>query len=163
MIQNRIITITDISRTPDGEESSQVITKGCMVGGPEDYTLHFTEMLDDEYVCDTRMNVKKRSCVNILRTGAYNSEMIVEEGRRHNSHYVTPYGEFMIGIFAKSVDSTVEMKGGKLKLNYTIDFFGGHAAEKLLIIEVSDKLTVHNGKEKSGRKLVVKQAPQSEQ
>lgn len=163
MIQNRIITITDISRTPDGEDSSQVITKGCMVGGPEDYTLHFTEMLDDEYTCETRMTVKKRSCVSILRTGAYNSEMIIEEGRRHNSHYATPYGEFMIGIFAKSVDSKVEMNGGKLKLNYTIDFFGGHAAEKLLIIDVSDKTTAQNGKEKSGKTLVARRAPQKEQ
>ena len=69
MIQNRIITITDTSRTPDGEETSKVITKGCMVGGPEDYTLHFSEMLDDEYTCDTRMHVKKRCCVNDKKPG----------------------------------------------------------------------------------------------
>lgn len=163
MIQNRIIKITDISRTPDGEDSSQVITKGCMVGGPEDYTLHFREMLDDEHECETRMTVKKRTCVSILRTGAYNSEMIIEAGRRHNSHYITPYGEFMIGIFAKSVESNVEMNGGKLKLNYTIDFFGGHAAEKVLIIDVSGKTTVQNGKEKSGKTLVSKRVPQKKQ
>ena len=163
MIQNRIITITDISRTPDGEESSQVITKGCMTGGPEDYTLHFSEMLDDEHMCDTRMHVKNRACVSILRTGAYNSEMIIEAGRRHNSHYITPYGEFMIGIFAKAVSSTVEMNGGKLKMNYTIDFFGGHAAEKTLIIDVSARMTAQNGKEKSGKTLVAKRVPQKEQ
>ncbi len=162
MIQNRIITITDISRTPDGEETSKVITKGCMVGGPEDYTLHFSEMLDDEYTCDTRMHVKKRCCVSIVRTGAYNSEMIIEAGRRHNSHYATPYGEFMIGIFAKAVESDVGLRGGKLKLHYTIDFFGGHAAEKLLTIEVSAKTDSSNGKEKSGRKLVIGQVPQEE-
>ena len=163
MIQNRIITITDISRTPDGEDSGQVITRGCMVGGPEDYTLHFTEMLDDEHECDTRMHVKNRACVSILRTGTYNSEMIIEAGRRHNSHYITPYGEFMIGIFARSVESTVEMNGGKLKLNYTIDFFGGHAAEKVLIIDVSAKTTAQNGKEKSGKTLVAKRVPQKKQ
>ena len=163
MIQNRIITITDISRTPDGEESSQVITKGCMFGGPEEYTLVFSEMIDDEHGCETRMTVKKRSCVSIVRTGAYNSEMIIEAGRRHNSHYVTPYGEFMIGIFGKSVDSTVEMSGGKLKMNYTIDFFGGHAAEKVLIIDVSAKLAAQNGKEKSGKTLVARRVPQKEQ
>lgn len=163
MIQNRIITITDISRTPDGEETSKVITKGCMVGGPQDYTLHFSEMLDDEYTCDTRMHVKNRCCVSIVRTGAYNSEMIIEEGRRHNSHYVTPYGEFMIGIFAKSVESNISTGGGKLKMNYTIDFFGGLTAEKMLTIEVSAKTDSPNGKEKSGRKLVAKQVPQEEQ
>ena len=163
MIQNRIITITDISRTPDGEDSSQVITKGCMVGGPEDYTLHFTEMLDDEHVCDTHMTVKKRSNVSILRTGAYNSEMIIEAGRRHTSHYATPYGEFMIGIFAKSVESSVEMNGGKLKLHYTIDFFGGHAAEKILIIEVNSKTNAPNRKEKSGKTIVAKRVPQKAQ
>ena len=161
MIQNRVITITDISRTPDGEDATQVITKGCMVGGPEDYTLHFTEMLDDEHQCDTRMSVKKRNVVSILRSGAYNSEMIIEAGRRHNSHYVTPYGEFMIGIFAKSVESNMQMTGGKLKMKYSIDFFGGHAAEEVLIIDVSEKL--QNGKEKSGRTLAAKRVPLNEQ
>ncbi len=162
MIQNRLITITDINRTPEGEERAQVITKGCMIGGPEEYTLHFTEMLDDENSCDTRLTVKNRCCASLLRTGAYNSEMIIEAGRRHNCHYVTPYGEFMIGIFAKSVESTVEMTGGKLKMHYTIDFFGGHAAEKILIIEVGPKLRQTNGKEKSGKTLVARRVPPKE-
>lgn len=163
MIHNRLITITDINRTPDGDESAQVITKGCMIGGPENYTLHFTEMLDGENSCDTRLTVRQRRSASVLRTGAYNSEMIIEAGRRHNCHYVTPYGEFMIGIFAKSVESTVEMNGGKLKMNYTIDFFGGHAAEKILIIEVGPRIRQANGKEKSGKTLVLRRVPPKEQ
>ena len=55
------------------------------------------------------------------------------------------------------------MNGGKLKLHYTIDFFGGHAAEKVLIIDVSAKTTAQNGKEKSGKTPVTKRVPQKKQ
>lgn len=162
MIQNRLITITDICRFHNGDERTQMITHGSLTGGPEDYTLCFREMLDDESECTTHVNVKNRKCVTLLRSGAYNSELMIEQGRRHNCHYATPYGDLMVGVFAKSVDSRVNVSGGKLRLHYTVDFYGSPTTEKILVVDVSprqDGKQSKTGKEKSGKTVVRLQPP----
>ncbi|MDR1630651.1 MAG: DUF1934 domain-containing protein [Oscillospiraceae bacterium] len=122
-------------QTVNGEvETMELITKGELEGDAEDYTLVFTERFDEEFECLTRLRVQNGQCVTMIRSGAYNSEMIIEHNKRHNCHYVTPYGEFLIGIFAKGVRSAYTKDGGTLHLHYTIDFYSGLAAENEMTV-----------------------------
>ena len=131
-----MIKIKD-AQTVGGEvERVEIITRGSYEGCPEDYTLEFTELFDNEFECRTKLFVKEKSRVTMIRSGSYNSELIIEDKKRHSCHYATPYGEFMIGIYAKNVDSDVTPDGGILEMNYTVDYYAGLASENHMVISV---------------------------
>ncbi len=133
-----LLTITD-AQTVDGQtESFEIITNGSYQGEPDDYCLEFTELFEDDIICNTKLFVKEKRCVTMVRSGHYKSELIIENRKRHNCHYHTPYGEFMIGIFAKTVKSDIDTDGcGTLAMNYTIDYYSGLAAENNMTIKAS--------------------------
>ncbi|HZK39242.1 MAG TPA: DUF1934 domain-containing protein, partial [Clostridia bacterium] len=57
---------------------------------------------------------------------------------RHNCHYITPHGEFMMGIFTRYVNSKMNADGGELKFKYTIDFNTGLASVNELKVTVKE-------------------------
>ena len=70
----------------------------------------------------------------MLRTGAFNTEMTIEMGKRHNCQYQSPFGSMLIGISAQKVASDITDGKGTLELRYTIDFYGGVASENELTL-----------------------------
>ena len=62
--------------------------------------------------------------------------LTVELGKRHNSHYVTPYGELMIGIDAVSIENGLTENGGTLRMAYSIDYYAAVAATKEITIDI---------------------------
>mgnify|MGYP003306201258 CR=1 FL=1 len=68
-----------------------------------------------------------------------NNEMVIEKDRRHLCCYTTPYGELMMGIYAKTVLNEIGEHGGTLKFAYTIDFNNTPASENELQITVAAK------------------------
>ena len=55
------------------------------------------------------------------RRGNVVSNLVIEMGKKHHCAYGTPYGEFMVGINATSIKSTVGADGGLLEFHYVID------------------------------------------
>ena len=76
----------------------------------------------------------------MLRSGKYNTEMIIEKDRRHTCYYMTPYGELIMGVYAKSIANGIGENGGTLKFSYTIDFNNTPASENELFITVAEKI-----------------------
>ena len=75
----------------------------------------------------------------MTRTGKYNTEMVIEKDRRHTCFYRTPYGELIMGIFAKKISNEMTENGGILNFSYTIDFNNTPASENELVVSVSPK------------------------
>ena len=90
---------------------------------------------DDSYSSQT--STQDGGLVTMTRNGAYTTQMVMERGRRHVCHYATPFGDMLLGIFAKKVESSVTEDGGELLLNYTIDVNADLAASNELKITVS--------------------------
>ena len=74
----------------------------------------------------------------MTREGNYTSELIIEQDKRHNCYYSTPFGDFMMGIYAKRVDSNMKSDGGTLSLEYTLDFNSDLASKNQLTINVKE-------------------------
>ena len=70
------------------------------------------------------------------RTGSVSSNLIVELGTKHHCVYGTPYGDFMVGVNAKSIDSELDEKGGKLDFKYVIDVNSSYVGDFDVYIEV---------------------------
>ena len=80
--------------------------------------------------------------VTLLRLGSVQSEMVFEEGRRHMSLYSTPYGNMEIGVRARCLNSTLELTGGRLEIDYDIEINHMLAGQSLFRIDVRENTPV---------------------
>ena len=80
--------------------------------------------------------------VTLLRLGSVQSEMVFEEGRRHMSLYSTPYGNMEIGVRARRLNSTLELTGGRLGIDYDIEINHMLAGQSLFRIDVRENTPV---------------------
>ena len=80
--------------------------------------------------------------VTLLRLGSVQSEMVFEEGRRHMSLYSTPYGDMEIGVRARRLNSTLELTGGRLEIDYDIEINHMLAGQSLFRIDVRENTPV---------------------
>ena len=80
--------------------------------------------------------------VTLLRLGSVQSEMVFEEGRRHMSLYSTPYGHMEIGVRARRRNSTLELTGGRLEIDYDIEINHMLAGQSLFRIDVRENTPV---------------------
>ncbi|MBQ2237466.1 MAG: DUF1934 domain-containing protein [Clostridia bacterium] len=69
----------------------------------------------------TILHVKEDDTVVLQRSGAMQSRLIVQKGKRNACFYSTPQGELMIGIFGENVENSLKENGGRLSMCYTID------------------------------------------
>lgn len=134
MKKDILLTIKDTHVIDDSKESYEMTTRGTWEGEKDNYIIEYDEQYDELKGCHTVLNVKNGNCVSMVRHGSYNSELIIEMGKRHNCQYSSPFGSMLIGISAQKVQSDIDDGKGTLELKYTIDFYGGVASENELII-----------------------------
>ena len=89
----------------------------------------------------TRLHIRKGK-VTLLREGSINSQMVLEEGRRHLSMYETPYGALSIGVNTKRMRSTVGEAGGDLEIDYAIEIDNLVAGQNLFRMNVKKQPTL---------------------
>ena len=67
------------------------------------------------------LRVSPDDMVSIIRTGTFQTHLVVQKGKKHFCHYETPFGEFAVGVAAKWVHNKLSDEGGTLALRYTVD------------------------------------------
>lgn len=68
-----------------------------------------------------QLRVSPENMVSIVRTGSFQTHLVVQKGKKHFCHYETPFGEFAVGVLAKWVHNRLTDEGGSLKFRYTVD------------------------------------------
>lgn len=138
-MKNAIVTITD-RHFQDGEEySCELTTSGRFEIKENGCTVIYNETDEEMTNCLTTLDVIGSQKITMTRSGKYNTEMIIEKDRRHTCFYSTPYGELIMGIYAKMIVNEMNENGGTLKFAYTIDFNNSPASENELHITVAAK------------------------
>ncbi len=139
-MKNAIIKITD-RHLQDGEEyTSELTTAGEFELTEGGCKIVYKETDEELLDCVTTLTVENGKKVSMLRSGRYNTEMIIELERRHSCYYSTPYGEMLMGIYCKYIENNVVESGGTLGFAYTIDFNNVPASENELFISVTEKI-----------------------
>ena len=115
------VSVTGTYNT-DGEcDRTELVTEGEYLVRNGKYMLRYKEQLygsgDD---CSTIIKIDSDTVV-MTRTGAANTQMIFENGKRHMSHYETPLGSFTIGVSTDKLDIAVDEEGGNVEIGYTLD------------------------------------------
>lgn len=107
----------------DGQEPDviELVTEGVMEfrNGGWDVSYEETELTGLVGVTTTfRVEPKQ---VTLTRTGKLHSQMIFQEGIRHESLYQMDFGTLMITVCAQQVFFDITPEGGMIDLVYTID------------------------------------------
>lgn len=135
-MKKAIIKITD-RHIQDGEEYvCELTTSGEFEVTESGCKVIYSETDEELANCLTSLDVEGSAKISMTRTGKYNTEMIIEKDRRHTCFYATPYGELMMGIYAKSISNDISENGGTLNFSYTIDFNNAPASENELTVAV---------------------------
>lgn len=61
------------------------------------------------------------SQVTLSRRGSTHSELIIEEGRRHQCTYDTGFGNMILGVSGNRIESTLTERGGEIRFRYSLD------------------------------------------
>ncbi len=138
-MKKAIIKITD-RHVQDGEEyEAELTTSGEFEMTENGCRVVYSETDEELHNCVTTLDVEGFRKISMTRSGKYNTEMIIEKDRRHTCYYKTPYGELMMGIFAKNISNEMTENGGILNFSYTIDFNNTPASENELTVSVLPK------------------------
>lgn len=111
---------------------------GDLVFDKDAYTITYKDEAGDLAGCTTAITCTDGNEVSIRRTGPYQTEIILEKGRRHSSLYSTEYGDVLMGVYAERVDSHMAETGGYLEFAYTIDFDGDFVSRNTLHLTVKE-------------------------
>lgn len=74
--------------------------------------------------------------VVLERTGALRSQMVFAEGQEHSSSYATPYGTLELVIRTRTLCSSLDGRGGELKLEYDLELGGAETGRNTLWLQV---------------------------
>ena len=132
-----LIEIKD-SHEIDGEvHSSEVLCDGVLaeLDGDGGWQLDYMEQSEGLEGSRAALRVQNR-LVSLSREGEYPLEITLEQGVRHSCYYTTPAGLMRLGVFARSVESNISPSGGKINLNYTLDFYADLMSSNQMEIKV---------------------------
>ncbi|MDR2647613.1 MAG: DUF1934 domain-containing protein [Oscillospiraceae bacterium] len=111
----------------DGESmSSEMMCDGMLEELPQTdgggWRIHYVEQAEGIKGSKSALRVQNRM-VSLSRYGEFPLEITLEQGVRHNCYYHTPAGMMHLGVYARTVDSSLTADGGSVKLHYTLDYF----------------------------------------
>lgn len=75
---------------------------------------------DDPKVSRTSVLKVEPGKVTMMRQGTA-TRLILEQGRRHLCLYDTGFGSFSVGVFTSELRSSLNSRGGRLRVKYTLD------------------------------------------
>ena len=129
----------------DGEtDRIEVLTAGNYMMKKDHFYIGYKEYDENNpnEHSDNLIKVEK-DMVTISRKGPMSSQLILEKGKRHQCLYQTVAGNLMIGVFTKTMKSTLDEKGGTLEVSYTLDFNTDLVSENSFKIKVEEKNTAN--------------------
>ena len=142
-----ILSIRGIQALEEQEEETiELVTEGQLLDdGDGSYTLSYqeSEVTGLEGTLTTFQIEEGR--VTLLRMGAFNSQMVFEQGRQHLSVYNTPYGALSIGVLTKRLNCTIGPTGGNIEIDYAIEMNHAMAGRNTFQIHVREKRSGHGG------------------
>ncbi len=121
------------------EEECGEIRTSCRIGRQNSaIVIDYTEIFDGENDCRCALTIMDGR-VTMMRSGAYRTTVVFEDGKRNTSAYLTPFGEILIGVFTNALFIDMTEEGGTMNIAYTLDSGGDLLSENELKISVELK------------------------
>lgn len=137
MKKDAMITIKGIYAAEGNKDVVELLTCGRFYRRNNSYWLSYQESETTGFEGHkTTLHIEKNR-VTMRRTGASESQLIIEKGCRHQCCYDTGYGAITVGINGRDIRSTLSDDGGEVDFSYAMDINTALTSENRVIIKVS--------------------------
>lgn len=139
MKKDVLIKMKSIQTVANDEKSEmELTTKGTLSGKDGSFIITYEDSEATGFEGSvTDITVKNNELASIIRSGASNSNLIVEHGKKHFCHYATPFGEFVVGINTKTIENGLTDSGGRLYMKYTVDLNSSYMSDNEIILNIT--------------------------
>lgn len=121
----------------DGEKDNCLLKAvGTLRKTDSGFVLKYTEPDSEMGNSKSIIEILRNNCVELKRTGLYETVFKIEENKTHTCSYKTPFGETEMQIAAKKVVADIDENGGRIELFYRIESNAQIIGENALITEV---------------------------
>ncbi|MBE7021402.1 MAG: DUF1934 domain-containing protein [Ruminococcaceae bacterium] len=121
MKKDVIVSFTSYNAYEDAQADKVVFeTKGSFYLKDGKHYLKYDEQINETKVSNTLKIEEKK--VTIMRFGEVNTQITVEQGKKHLNYYETGEGSFLMGIYGDRVDIDISGKKGHILLKYGVEF-----------------------------------------
>lgn len=136
-----IISVVGTQKVDDESDSIELTTTAAYVQRGGRRLIRYREYLEEQpgTYLTTLISIDSDKRVLIQKNMDKRSELILEEGVRHQCAYFTPIGSMMIGVYTDVVNIDLGDDGGKIEIEYTLDFNSGVESENKIEIELTKK------------------------
>ena len=139
MKKDVLISIQGLQSMDDpGTDKVTLTTEGRFYRKADNYYLVYDESEVTGFE-DTRTTVKisgDGQGVTVTRSGKYPSLLSFRPDVRHMGLYNTEYGGITIAVATRSIDSSLTDDGGRIHVDYDIEFQHAHLSSNSLTIDV---------------------------
>ncbi len=132
-----LITIIGHQKFDDDKDQVEMKTVGTFEHDEDNYIIRYNEELENSTApLRAKLNIAKdESKVEMIKSGAYSSCLIIEKSKRHLCNYGTEYGDMLMGIFGREVETEFNETEGTFKFSYDIDINGAISSQNDVIIK----------------------------
>ncbi|WP_290912137.1 DUF1934 domain-containing protein [Eubacterium sp.] len=132
-----LITIIGHQKFDDDKDQVEMKTVGTIEYDDDNYIIRYNEELENSTApLRAKLNIAKdESKVEMIKSGAYSSCLIIEKSKRHLCNYGTEYGDMLMGIFGREVENDFNENEGTFKFSYDIDINGAISSQNDVIIK----------------------------
>ena len=134
-----LIEIKGVYRQAEGDDTIELLTTGSYYKRNGHYYIAYEESEVTGFEGSRTVLKVEDSRVTLTRSGRTHSQLIVEQGVRHQCHYDTGYGSMTIGVCGDRVESGLDDHGGVLEFDYSLDLNTSLTNENSIYISVREQ------------------------
>jgi len=139
MKKNVLISIKGIYSSEDDQDIVELFTIGQYYKKNDSYYISYEESEVTGFEGSrTTLKVDREDMVTLERSGAANSQLIVQRGVRHQCYYDVGCGDMMVGILGNRIKNSLTDKGGNLEFRYSLDINSVYTSENEMHIHVKE-------------------------
>lgn len=125
-----LLEIIGTQQIDNQRDKMELTTVGTLEENENTYVINYTEEQEQPLppvnVC-VKIS-KNENSVEMTRTGAVDSCLVIEKSNRNLCHYGTEYGDILMGISGRNIDCEFKNEKGKFCFEYDIDINGALAS-----------------------------------
>lgn len=121
-----LLKIIGTQRVDGHKEKIEMATVGAVEETGDAFIVSYDEQQEPPQMpVNVRLTVNKDgSAVELVRSGPFDSCLIIEKSKRNLCPYGTQYGDILMGIYGHMIDSEYAGDEGKFEFSYDIDING---------------------------------------
>ena len=133
------IRIKGVYTSDEDQSTAELFTLGSLYKKNDHYYITYKESETTGFDgCTTTMKIEAPDRVTLTRRGSSTSHLVLQKGIRNVGRYDMMGNPMEIGVYTDSLESSIGVCGGDLRLHYTLDMNSSLMSENELEISVSE-------------------------